>query len=53
MQLMDHTPIDELVSELESADPAEAPPIADAVAARLSEELDDAAENDAGEASTA
>lgn len=37
---MDHTPIDQLLSDLDGADPAEAPPIADVVASRLSDELD-------------
>jgi hypothetical protein len=37
---MDHKPIDALLSELESADPADAPPLADRIAAQLSEDLE-------------
>lgn len=37
---MDHTPIDDLLSELEDTDPAEAPPVADEIARRLSTQLD-------------
>ena len=38
---MDDTPVDDLASELEEADPAEAPEIADAIAAALGSELDE------------
>lgn len=38
---MDHTPIDQLLADLESADPAEAPAIADEIAVALSDELED------------
>ena len=41
MRSMDHTPLDDLVSDLESADPADAPDLADAIAARLSAELEE------------
>jgi hypothetical protein len=40
MPVMDHKPLDELLTELETADPAEAPEIADAIAADLSEALE-------------
>lgn len=40
MAPMDHTPIDDLLSELEASDPADAPDIADAIAVALSEELE-------------
>jgi hypothetical protein len=40
MPVMDDTPLDELLTELETADPAEAPEIADAIAADLSEMLE-------------
>jgi hypothetical protein len=36
---MDHTPLDDLLTGLEAADPADAPEIADAIAAALSEQL--------------
>lgn len=41
---MDDTPIDSLISELESADPSDAPDIADAIATELSQTLDAIAE---------
>jgi len=47
MPLMDDTPVDGLISELESVDPAAAPDLADAVAEALSTELDDEQEDDA------
>lgn len=37
---MDTTPIESMISELDAADPAEAPPLADAVADALTEELE-------------
>jgi hypothetical protein len=37
---MDHTPIDQLLFDLDGADPADAPSIADVLASRLSDELD-------------
>ena len=37
---MDHTPHDELLTELEAADPADAPEKADLIAAALSEQLE-------------
>lgn len=37
---MDDTQLDQLVSELEAADPADAPEIADAAVAGLAEQLD-------------
>ncbi len=40
MPAMDHKPIDELLTELGTADPAEAPEIADAIASDLSETLE-------------
>ena len=46
MALMDHTPTDQLLSELETADPSDAVTIADAIVGRLgaalAEEGDDA-----------
>jgi hypothetical protein len=39
---MDHTPIEDLLTDLETIDPAEAADVADEVAGRLSDELDDA-----------
>lgn len=52
MQPMDHTPIDDLLSDLEDADPAEAPPIADEIANALSDQLeeDDGDEDDGDDA---
>jgi hypothetical protein len=52
MASMDDTPIEELVSELEAADPADAPEVADAVAAELARRLDppDAEASDAPQA---
>jgi hypothetical protein len=44
MEFMDHTPIEELLNELESVDPADAADIAHEVASSLSDEL----ETDAG-----
>jgi hypothetical protein len=40
MAFMDDTRIDQLLTELESADPANAPDIADEVASSLSDELE-------------
>jgi hypothetical protein len=40
MPVMDHKPLDEMLTELETADPAEAPEIADAIASDLSEKLE-------------
>jgi len=40
MPLMDDTPVDALISELESADPADAPGLADAVAETLAAALE-------------
>jgi hypothetical protein len=40
MAVMDDTQLDQLVSELESADPAEAPDAADAAVAELTDQLD-------------
>ena len=40
MALMDTTPTDDLLRELEEADPAEAPDPADRIAAALTEELE-------------
>ncbi|MCH7585270.1 MAG: hypothetical protein IH941_08930 [Acidobacteria bacterium] len=37
---MNHKPLDQLLTELETADPAEAPEIADAIASTLSDTLD-------------
>jgi len=37
---MDHTPHDEMLDELEAADPADAPEKADAIASALSEQLE-------------
>jgi hypothetical protein len=37
---MDDTPIDRSLSDLESADPADAPPIADSIADSLSDALE-------------
>lgn len=37
---MDDTQLDQLVSELESVDPADAPEVADAAVAELAEQLD-------------
>lgn len=47
MQPMDDTPIDELLSELEAADPAEAPPIADRLTDALSAQLEEEDGDDA------
>lgn len=44
MPLMDDTQIDSLLSDLESAEPAEAPDKAEAVASLLARALDDLAE---------
>ena len=41
MESMDHTPPDDLLTGLEAADPADAPEMADAIAAALSEQLED------------
>lgn len=41
MLAMDHTPIEELLSELEETDPADAPPIAEEIGDRLSVEIDE------------
>lgn len=41
MTPMDHTPLEDLLTGLEAADPADAPETADAIAAALSEQLDD------------
>jgi len=38
---MDHTPLDDLLTGLEAADPADAPETADAIAAALSEQLEE------------
>lgn len=38
---MDDTPLDAMLSELESSDPADAPPVADEIARRLAERLDE------------
>ena len=47
MRPMDDTPIDSLLSELEAADPADAPQVADSVADALSERLEaDTGEDD-------
>lgn len=40
MPLMDDTPVDALISQLESADPADAPDLADAAAAALAGALE-------------
>lgn len=40
MPSMDDTPLDDLLTELEAADPAEAPETADAIASTLSEQLE-------------
>ncbi len=40
MPVMDHTPIDDLLSKLETADPADAPDKADETAAALSHDLE-------------
>lgn len=37
---MDHTPVDDLLAELEETDPAEAAEPADAIASALSEQLE-------------
>jgi len=37
---MDHKPLDKLLTELETADPAKAPEIADGIASELSETLE-------------
>lgn len=52
MLAMDHKPIDDLVTELEASDPADAPPVADAVAGRLAAELDDEDEDDRAESAS-
>jgi len=44
MVRMDHKPTDELLTELDEADPAEAPELADAVADQLERAIDDGAE---------
>jgi hypothetical protein len=41
MESMDHTPLDDLLTGLEAADPADAPETADAIAAALSEQLEE------------
>jgi hypothetical protein len=38
---MDDTPMDEMLSELEDGDPADAPDLADAIADRLAEDLEE------------
>jgi hypothetical protein len=40
MDAMDDTQLDQLVSELESADPADAPEVADTAVAELAKQLD-------------
>ncbi len=40
MPVMDDTPLDDLLTELEAKDPAESPDLADAIAATLSEQLE-------------
>lgn len=47
MPAMDLTPIESLLSDLESADPAEAPDIADEIAERLSTDLEADEDDDA------
>jgi hypothetical protein len=48
MQVMDDTPTDRMLTELEDADPADAPPLADAIADTLSDALE-AADRDEGD----
>ena len=47
MPLMDDTPLDSLLSELASADPAEAPDLADKLSEALTEALESGGEEEA------
>ena len=40
MPVMDHKPIEDLLTELETVDPADAPEVADAIASELSSQLE-------------